>query len=174
MGPIVMQASRPAGASVCGALAHLLPLQKLQLQAWGRLHTCAVLWEVLDSMMSCGGVRVGGEGFEAEKQAELPIAEKATEGRAWRMTASVLPPRPIPLNLIRCRLLRYVLLSQTIFLCLIARYPRISVAVMMHCIEDTGAHHPLTMLACDGGQSFALFMLALLRQSTSISCLWGR
>lgn len=40
----------------------------------------------------------GGEGFEVERnQLELPVARKCirTEGRnrAWRMTASVLPPR---------------------------------------------------------------------------------
>lgn len=82
MGRIVLQASRPAGASEHGALAVKSGSRSVNWRRRLYFRTCAVLWEVLDSMVGCGGVKAGGEGFEAENQAEVPIAEKATEETA--------------------------------------------------------------------------------------------
>jgi hypothetical protein len=52
----IVQASRPAGASVHGALAGGLRRSGSQWRVYRLIRTCAVLWEVLDSMV------IGGRG----------------------------------------------------------------------------------------------------------------
>lgn len=85
MGRIV-QASRPAEGSVIGRISRLVDEAGAQLGSYRACRTCAVLWEVLDSMVIGGGGagELVVEGLEAEKQAELRRRKSNRRNRAWR------------------------------------------------------------------------------------------
>ena len=78
MGRIV-QASRPAEGSVIRRVSRLVDEAGAQLGSYRACRTCAVLWEVLDSMVIGGGGagELVVEGLEAENKLSYD-AEKAT------------------------------------------------------------------------------------------------
>jgi hypothetical protein len=85
MGRIV-QASRPAEGSVMRRISRLVDEAGAQLGSYRACRTCAVLWEVLDSMVigGCGAGELVVEGLEAEKRAELRSRKSNRRNRAWR------------------------------------------------------------------------------------------